>query len=238
MDVQNIFKRYELKYLLTPLQKERLLTVMAPHMQIDQFGRSSIRNLYFDTDTWRLIRNSLEKPVYKEKLRLRSYRTVKGDEPVYAELKKKYQSVVYKRRLPLPEKTAMDWLLQKTPPPENSQIAREIDYFLHFYETLRPVIYLSYEREAYYSLSGDDFRVTFDDHILCRRDGLSLLKEPGGTPLLPQGKILMEIKTSAAIPLWMTRALTEERIFKTSFSKYGTAYEALIYPSLKRSDAP
>ena len=236
MDVQNIFKRYELKYLLTPLQKERILSIMAPHMLMDQFGRSSIRNLYFDTDTWRLIRHSIEKPVYKEKLRLRSYRTVKGEEPVYAELKKKYQSVVYKRRLPLPEKAAMDWLLQKTPPPENSQIAREIDYFLHFYKTLRPVVYLSYEREAYYSLNGDDFRVTFDDHILCRRDGLSLLQEPGGTPLLPPDKILMEIKTSAAIPLWMTRALTEERIFKTSFSKYGTAYETLIYPSLKRSD--
>lgn len=238
MGDQSRFKRYELKYMLTEAQKSRLLTTMAPYMQLDQFGRSSIRNLYFDTDTYRLIRHSIEKPVYKEKLRLRSYRTVAGEEPVYVELKKKYKSVVYKRRLSLPEEAAMDWLLQKSPPPVNSQIAREIDYFLHFYETLRPVVYLSYEREAYYSLNGDDFRVTFDDTILCRQDGLSLLKEPGGSSLLPPGKILMEIKAAGAVPLWMVHALTEERIFKTSFSKYGTAYQTLIYPNLKRSDAP
>ena len=154
------------------------------------------------------------------------------------ELKKKYKSVVYKRRLLLPQQQALDWLAGRIPAPENSQIAREIQYFLDYYESLHPTVFLSYEREAYYALDNSDFRVTFDDTILCRRDGLSLLKEPDGIPILPPGKILMEIKTSAAIPLWMTRALTEERIFKTSFSKYGTAYETLIYPSLKRSDAP
>ena len=63
MAYQTTFQRYEIKYLLTPLQKARLAESMASHMQIDAYGRTTIRNLYFDTDSYILIRHSLEKPV-------------------------------------------------------------------------------------------------------------------------------------------------------------------------------
>ncbi|MBE5783079.1 MAG: polyphosphate polymerase domain-containing protein [Clostridiales bacterium] len=230
---QSIFKRYELKYMLTLEEKQKILEAMAPYMRLDQFGRSEIRNLYFDTDSYRLIRRSLEKPVYKEKLRVRSYRPAGPDDQIYVELKKKYKSVVYKRRLALPQQQAMDWLCGRIPAPENSQIAREIQYFLQYYETLRPTVFLSYEREAYYSLNGDDFRITFDDTIQSRQEDLSLQSPAGGNALLPEGRVLMEIKTSGGIPLWMTKALTQLRIYKTSFSKYGTAYQQFIYPQIK-----
>ena len=233
MAYQSSFKRYELKYLLAPEEKQKILQAMAPYMQLDQFGRSEIRNLYFDTDSFRLIRRSLEKPVYKEKLRIRSYRPVGPEEPVYVELKKKYKSVVYKRRILLPQQQALDWLAGEIPAPENTQIAREIQYFLQYYETLHPTVFLSYEREAYYSLDGSDFRVTFDDTIQSRQTELSLQAPAGGDLLLPKGKVLMEIKTSGGFPLWMTAVLTQNRIFKTSFSKYGTAYQRLIYPQIK-----
>ena len=123
----------------------------------------------------------------------------------------------------------MDWLTGKTPPPEQGQIAREIDYFLGFYKNLRPVVFLSSEREAYCCRSGGDFRVTFDENVLCRRDDLSLRADTGGVSVLPEGKILMEIKCSGGIPLWMTETLTRLRIFRTPFSKYGTAYQNLIF---------
>jgi len=253
MSNQNIFQRYELKYMLTLEQKERLLRGMAPYMSIDKYGRDTIRNIYFDTDNYRLIRHSIEKPVYKEKLRIRSYRLAQPDTKVYVELKKKYKSVVYKRRISLPEQTAMNWLCETpsiwanaqtmgsqiagnpilgTQIPD-SQIAREIEYFRTYYETLHPAVFLSYEREAFYALDGSDFRVTFDDHILVRQDKLSLEFDVGGTPILEDGKVLMELKTSGGIPLWMTRLLTQEKIYKTSFSKYGTAYQTLIYPQTK-----
>ena len=45
----------------------------------------------------------------------------------------------------------------------------------------------------------------------------------------------MEIKCSGGIPLWMTQVLSREKIFKSSFSKYGTAYQTLIYPQLQKS---
>lgn len=233
MAYQAVFKRYELKYLLTLEQKEIILKEMAPYMALDKYGRTTIRNVYFDTDNYRLIRHSMEKPAYKEKLRLRSYAQAKPGSPIFVELKKKYQSVVYKRRLSMPEQQAMDWASGRKPWDGDCQIAREINYFLNYYQTLHPTVFLSYEREAYYCKDGGDFRVTFDDHILARQEALSLEADVWGTPLLRDGMVLMEIKTGGGIPLWMTHVLTREQIYKTSFSKYGTAYEKIIFPQHK-----
>ncbi len=232
MAYQTIFKRYELKYLLTVRQKKQLLEVMKPYMKLDQYGHSTIRNIYYDTDTYRLIRRSLEKPAYKEKMRVRSYVKADGKSSVFVELKKKYKSVVYKRRIVMPEQQAVDWLSGAIPCPQESQISREIDYFRSFYETLHPAVCLSYEREAFYSLGGDDFRVTLDENILYRTNNLSLDTEIYGTPLLQEGSVLMELKTPGGIPLWMTHFLAEQQIQKTSFSKYGTAYQMMQSHSL------
>lgn len=230
MAYQNTFKRYELKYLLTLEQKNAITNAMRQYMALDKYGRTVIRNLYFDTDSYRLIRHSLEHPVYKEKLRIRSYGLIPEDGQCFVELKKKYDHIVYKRRLTMPQNATLCWLAGDTSLVPNCQIGQEIEYFRQYYGFLHPTVFLSYAREAWYSLDGSDFRVTFDDDILCRQDNLSLSKEPGGTSLLLEGKVLMEIKTSGGIPLWMTHFLTENHIFKTSFSKYGTAYETLIYP--------
>lgn len=233
MAYQNVFKRYELKYLLTREQKEKVLEAMEDYMALDQYGRTTIRNIYFDTDNYRLIRHSIERPAYKEKLRIRSYRKASPESAVFVELKKKYQSVVYKRRLALPEVKAMEWVRGRVACEKKSQISEEIDYFRSYYGDLKPTVFLSYEREAYYSKAGDDFRVTFDENILCRREDLSLESEPSGVPILEEGMVLMEIKCSGGIPLWMTHVLSKEHIYKTSYSKYGTAYQELIYPELK-----
>lgn len=234
MAVQTVFKRFELKYLLNAEQKERVLQAMEPYMTLDGYGRTTIRNIYFDTDNYRLVRHSIEKPVYKEKLRIRSYRQAEEDSTVFVELKKKYRKVVYKRRVSLSEKEAMEWVSGRNRCRGDSQIAGEVDYFLKYYQQLYPTVFLSYEREAYYSNDGSDFRVTFDDTVLCRQEDISLESEVYGTPLLPEGKVLMEIKCSGGIPLWMTHVLSAEHIYRTSFSKYGTAYKTMIFPRLAK----
>lgn len=229
MSFQTVFKRYELKYMLTCEQKKKVLAAMEPYMKLDKYGRTTIRNLYYDTDTYLLIRRSIEKPTYKEKLRIRSYSKAESNSTVFVELKKKYKHVVYKRRISLPETEAIKWLSGEKYTDSHSQISDEIDYFLSHYGTLHPTVFLSYEREAYYSNDGTDFRVTFDDTILCRQEDLSLEAEVYGTQILPEGKVLMEIKCSGGFPLWMTEVLSKEKIYKTSFSKYGTAYKTLIF---------
>ena len=125
----------------------------------------------------------------------------------------------------------MDWLCGKKPCEKKTQISEEIDYFLNYYGSLRPSVYLSYERDAFGSRSDEDFRVTFDHRILCRQTDLRLGSDGGGTSLLPGGTVLMEVKCGGGIPLWMSRALTKEHIFQSSFSKYGTAYRQLIHPA-------
>ena len=237
MPYQAVFKRYELKYLLTQEQKQIVLHAMEPYMQLDKYGRTTIRNIYYDTDDYLLIRRSIEKPVYKEKLRIRSYKRAKPESTVFVELKKKYQSVVYKRRISLPEKGAMEWIDKDHHCHDGTQIASEIEYFIDYYKTLHPVVFLSYEREAYYCTNGSDFRVTFDDTILCRQEDLSLKSEAYGIPLLPEDTVLMELKCSGGIPLWMTRVLSSQHIYKTSFSKYGTAYQTMIFPQLHGAKA-
>lgn len=235
MNYQAVFKRYEQKYLITADQKAKLLKELAPYIAIDKYGRTTVRNLYFDTNNYRLIRHSIEKPEYKEKLRLRCYETASAESIVYAEIKKKYKSIVYKRRVGLTERAAMDWLMGKADCPIESQVTKEINYFKDFYECMQPSVFISYEREAYNSVCDKDLRITFDENILCRQTELSLCKEAYGTSVLPPDMIVMEIKSFGAIPMWLVKLLSDEKIYKTPFSKYGTAYKELIFPYLNRN---
>lgn len=227
MGYQATFKRYELKYRISKEEKEKIIQEMTPYMRLDAYGRTTIRNVYFDTENFRLIRHCLEKPVYKEKLRLRSYQRAQPQDQVFVELKKKYQSVVYKRRLAITQAQAVEVFGKNLPIEGPLQIAKEMNYFRFYYQPLRPAVFLSYEREAYYALDGSDFRVTFDENILYRQEDISLASEIYGTPLLKE-EALMEIKTSGGIPLWMSHSLSKAKIFHTSFSKYGSAYQHML----------
>ena len=231
MSYKSVFRRYELKYLLNAQQRDYILSGMADYMRLDSYGHTTIRNVYYDTDNYRLIRRSIEKPSYKEKLRIRSYSLADRDSTVFVELKKKYNRVVYKRRIALPEALATDWLSGNTEAPCDTQISREIDYFKSYYEGLHPTMFLSYERDAYYDINGGDFRVTFDTNILARQTDISLCTDVYGTSILPKDRILMELKCPGAIPLWMVKALSEGGIYKTPFSKYGRAYIDMVLPT-------
>lgn len=236
MAFKSVFKRYELKYMLTSEQKERLLRVMEPYMQLDQYGRSTIRSVYFDTSNYRLIRRSIDKPTYKEKLRLRGYGEVTPESTVFVELKKKFKHVVYKRRVSMSEKDAMEWLCGEKACPIDTQITREIDYFIKFYGSVRPAALLTYEREAYYAKDGSEFRITFDENVLFRQEDLLLSSPIYGEAIIPEGKVLMEVKCVGGLPMWMARVLSEEKLFRTPFSKYGTAYKEFIYSKSKEEE--
>lgn len=227
MNAQMVFQRYEFKYLMTRRQQEAVLRAMEPYMVADDYSHSSIRNLYLDTPQFLLIRRSLDKPVYKEKVRIRSYGRAGMDSPVFAELKKKYRSVVYKRRLSLPQSQALACVSGSQAWPD-SQIGRELAYTMAYYDSLSPAVFLSYERDAYHDGEAGDFRVTFDTDIRFRRDRLTLDSDTRGIPLLGPDQVLMELKVSGGLPLWMARVLSEQKLFKTSFSKYGSAYQIML----------
>lgn len=223
MNEQMVFKRHEIKYMISSEQQEHILAAMSPYMIADSHGKSTIQSLYLDTPDHLLVRRSMEHPLYKEKLRIRSYGVATHDASVFLELKKKYNSIVYKRRVCMSEADTMFYIASRQPT-IHSQIMQEIDFAMHRYPGIAPAMLLSYDREAFYAADNHEFRITFDSNILWRTDDLSLCHPVYGTALLAPNQVLMEIKTADAIPLWMVRLLSELHIYKCSFSKYGTAY--------------
>jgi hypothetical protein len=221
---EGTFKRYEKKYLLSENKYKLLRLRLQNKLNIDNFGKTTICNIYFDTPNHLLIRNSLEKPIYKEKLRLRSYGTPMEEDKVFVELKKKYDGIVYKRRVKMDLVTAQHYLYDMEPVSEPSQITREIDWFLSFYKEIRPTVYISYSRIAMYGVEDPQLRVTFDSNLLWREEDLWLSSGVWGNPLLRENERLMEIKIPGSMPIWLSHILDELEIYPTSFSKYGNAY--------------
>ena len=220
------FKRYEKKYLLSPEQYRALRASLEGRIRPDQFAHSTVCSIYFDDERFSLIRHSLDKPVYKEKLRLRSYGVPGSRDPVFVELKKKYDGVVYKRRITMEARDAVPYL-SGAKPGDGSQISREVDWFLQFYRPA-PKVFLAYDREAWAAADGGELRITFDTGIRVRSNDVDLRSGDHGVPLLEDDRILMEIKIPGAAPLWLARLLSENRISSTSFSKYGMYYKRFV----------
>ena len=223
---QAVFKRKEVKYLLTEQQLSALMPVLETHMGPDAFAHSSISNLYYDTPDFRMLRRSQEKPVYKEKLRLRSYGVPDEETQVFPEIKKKAEGIVYKRRVSMPYGDAIRYLSRRRPC-EDGQIFQELNWMLISYGSLAPRIFLSYERDSWKGREEPSLRLTLDREILWRTEALDLRRGAWGEPLLEPNQVLMEVKISNAAPLWLAEALSENGIFPISFSKCGRAFETL-----------
>lgn len=221
--MQFCFRRYEKKYMLSPEQHARMLAGMKDHVCADEYGRYTICNIYYDTDDFRLIRASMEKPVYKEKLRMRSYGVPGHRDTVFVELKKKFDSVVYKRRTVMPAAEAVSYIHNGVVPEREDQICREIDWFMHSYRPT-PKVYIAYDRTAFAGLEDPELRITFDTGLRWRDRELDLRAGDYGASLLDPDHILMEIKIPGTAPVWLAHLLSEIGAFQTSFSKYGTWY--------------
>lgn len=232
---QDVFQRYEKKYLVTRQQFDQLARVFSPRMVPDRFAQSTISNIYYDTPDFRLIRRSLDRPPYKEKLRLRAYHTPAADTEVFLEIKKKFDHIVYKRRIGMPYGQAVAYL-EGQQEAGHGQIAQEIEWFRAFYHDLRPAMFIYYDRFAIADREQPDLRITFDSGIRWRAYDLDLAAGTEGEPLLDAGTCLMEIKIPQAAPFWLSRALSEAGVFPTHFSKYGAAYQAMLRENRSRKD--
>jgi hypothetical protein len=226
------FCRYEIKYIISDEVYRLIKQQLVDYMEADKYSRNdnfyTICNIYYDTPANEIIRKSIEKPVYKEKLRLRSYGNVNLNDTVYLEIKKKYNGCVYKRRTEITLAQAYSYINTGQKPEAKNrldkQIKNEIDFMLHKYTPLIPAVFLSYDRVALYAMDDKSFRVTFDSNIRTRRYEVGLDKGIYGDLLLPADKWLMEVKTKDTIPLWFTKLLSVYKIFPVSFSKYGMEY--------------
>lgn len=226
-----IFNRYEHKYKLDQKTFEKVLDYIDSHMELDTHCENhslyTIANIYYDTPDNSLIRESMLKPVYKEKLRLRSYGVPDLDSKVFLEIKKKFNGLVNKRRSTIEMNEAYNFIETGNMPElfdyMNSQVINELYYFISSHE-LMPKVYIAYDRLAYFEKGNDDLRISFDTNIRTRRHDLTLESGDYGNRLMKENVWLMEVKTSMAKPLWLCEMLSELDIKDSSFSKYGTEY--------------
>lgn len=218
-----VMKRYEMKYIMTPEQTAYFKESVADHMRIDKFGLTSIASLYYDTPNYRLIRTSVEKPPFKEKIRLRSYGLATETSPVFLELKRKAYGIVYKRRVQSTIPLVQRFFNGEGDICAGGQINREITTFRDYYQTLVPACLIVYDRVAYYQPDGD-LRLTIDHNPRYRYEDLNLTTSMDGHSLLKEGCTILEVKVQQAVPLWLSAILTKGHIYKGSFSKYGEAY--------------
>ncbi len=223
-ETQLSFKRYEKKYLLSREKYLELWSQLESRLMPDQFFQSTVMSLYYDWDDFRLIRSSIEQPVYKEKLRLRSYDVPGEESPVFVELKKKYKGIVYKRRVRMTEREAEDYLSGRAAAPAEDQIIREIDWFLKT-NPVQPKVLIACDRKAYVGREEPGLRLTFDSSIRWRDTQLRLTEGDHGRELLEDGQVLLEIKMPESAPLWLAELLSSLEIFPRSFSKYGQCYK-------------
>ncbi|MDE6020753.1 MAG: polyphosphate polymerase domain-containing protein [Ruminococcus sp.] len=239
------FERREIKFLLSGEQYRSLKEFLPEYMESDPYCKDDktygIYNVYYDTDNDDLIRQSIEKPYYKEKVRLRSYMSPAScEDKVFLEIKKKIGGIVNKRRVAMTLEEAIRYTKLGVHPPDNGkylrqQVLKELDVLFDRY-SLYPKQYISYERAAYFGKNDRQFRLTFDRNITARRYDLTLEKESYGEQLIPDGYRLMEVKISDSMPVWLAEQLAALKIYKISFSKYGTAYKNEILRNLtKRS---
>jgi SPX domain protein involved in polyphosphate accumulation len=230
-----VFNRYENKFIMNTSTYEKVLRTLDKYMELDEYNKThefyTISNIYYDTRDHHLIRKSLSKPKYKEKLRLRAYGVPSLDDKVYLEIKKKVCGLVNKRRTKLVLSEAYPFIASGEKPPYkkymNKQVLNEIHYFLKSYE-LEPKLYLAYDRKAYFGIDNRDLRITFDTNIRTRRYDLRLESGDHGDKLLDDDIWLMEVKAEKTVPLWLCRMLSENSIYKRSFSKYGTEYKTMV----------
>ena len=218
-----VMQRVEMKYRMNPGQTAFLLRRIRDHMEADSYGKTTISTLYYDTPSRQLIRTSLDRPVFKEKIRLRSYGPAAEESPVFLELKRKAYGVVFKRRIVTTLPTARAFFAGQTDLLSLGQIGREITAFRERYGELEPSCLILSDRTAFREPDGD-LRLTIDENPRYRMDGLSLTGSPEGIPLLADGWTILEIKVQRAVPLWMARILSDGGLAKDSFSKYGEAY--------------
>lgn len=220
-----IFNRIEKKYFLNEEQFNNIMILINENMNHDKFYESTICNIYFDTDNYELIRTSIEKPIYKEKLRLRSYNVPKINDEVFFEIKKKYNGVVNKRRITLSLKDYYCFMNHNNM--NKTQISKEILYMINRYN-LKPKVFLAYDRKAYIGKDDKNLRITFDTNIRSRTDDLYLEHGDMGKSLSNDVYYIMEIKSFNGYPKWLVNCLSNNNIFPKTFSKYGNVYKKMM----------
>ena len=223
---QHHFQRFETKYIISKETLLNLLLEFEGYLVEDERAYSTINNLYYDTPSYQLIRESLENPHFDEKVRLRTYQEhPTEDSQVFLEIKKKTENLVTKRRLAADLLTAEAYLDGDYSQLTDLQIDKEMVWLTQHFGNIQPMMYIGYNRYSMKGIEDERIRITFDHDLTYRPYDLSLLAGRHGDHLLPANHVIMEVKIPEACPLWLSEIMDRYQLSPRSFSKYGFAYK-------------
>ena len=223
MGFTKTFRRVEVKYLLTESQTQKFLKRIEPYVEKDLYFHTTINNVYYDTPSNDLIIKSINKPMFKEKLRIRSYGTPNLNNQIFVEIKHKYKGVVGKRRVSMSLKEFYDFVSTRSYD-ESNQIMKEIAYLFQHYK-LVPKCFIAYDRNSYRGILDSSLRITIDTNLRSRRYDLKMELGDYGTSFFDTPHSIVEVKVLGAVPLWLSRIFTELQVYPRGFSKYGNIYK-------------
>lgn len=236
---QEVFKRHELKFLLSRKEHDSLRKAILPYMDYDKYGNSegeyNIVSLYYESFDKRIYYETVNKLRFRQKLRLRVYDNATLSSPSFIELKQKFKNVVNKRRTLIPLEDAYNILSEPYNRDvihhkyaSNPQILKEALHFKEFYN-LEPSIVVSYDRQAFSGIAENekDLRVTFDYNLMCRSEDLELENGPEGFHFVDTDTVILEVKVSNSVPFWLARILSDFNFTKQGFSKFCTSIDLL-----------
>ena len=233
VDTSRVLMRTEKKYLLDEKILNGILGSVAPYMHRGEYGAETVSSIYYDNDDYELIQKSVEKPVFKEKFRIRTYGLPSGNDTVFAEIKRKYDGQVYKRRVAAPMERMKQFLEKGTPLEDSIQIQNEILWMIKRYG-LKPKVWIASDRTEYVSNDDSQLRITFDRNLRFRKDHLDLGYSLEGTPFGTDGLVVMEIKSALGLPRWLLDAIEKNGAKPGSFSKIGRCFEEEIFTENER----
>jgi hypothetical protein len=228
------FNRHEFKYVISEDTAQEVLKTIQPHMKrdrhTDEAAHYRISSLYFDTAENLFHEEYLREEQFRQKLRLRVYNHPTLLDPCFFEIKKKLEGNVNKRRARLTLGAAYAWLEGRMAMPELSEafpleapILREINFLREHYR-LQPRVVISYLRQAHVGIFDENLRVTMDRQLTQRTTHLHLHETAAASLYLPMDRVVLEVKSNGAVPLWLARMLSQFSCRKQAFSKYSTSY--------------
>ena len=221
----NIFRRVEQKYLIASEQYNALMEALGDKLVKDEYFYNDIYNLYLDAPDHRLIIQSIGKPMYKEKFRVRSYGLAENeDSKVYLEIKKKFDGTSHKRRISMTLGEFYKYVEKGNRPKNANPITlAELDYDFEKYN-LQPSILINYERYSYYFRGNKDLRVTFDHNVKYRVKKPDLTNGDDMHHIIDKDMYIMEIKSLDSLPIKLSQLLAKLKIYPRGFSKPKNAY--------------
>ena len=233
--LETSFERIETKYVVSKTDLHDLIEDLKDYLVEDDYPTSTISNIYFDTEDFQLIQDSLQNQYKKEKIRMRTYLSQPTlDSQVFLEIKTKDQEGVGRKfRLLSTPSSILNFITKgHLDASITDKIVIEKVKKLHqdYKQGIKPRMYIYYDR---YSLKEKKYiegynynkiRITIDQNLVYRDENVNLFSGNQGAPLLDDNTVIMEIKAPGNKPQWLQDILDKYGLIEHKCSKYSCAY--------------